>query len=187
MSCRSDVTVVRRAVTCISSGVLSGVLSCVAAGAASTVLRAQPVLPRADLRWSVLTLAGDTRTLESLRGRVIVINSWATWCEPCVAELGSLAALRRAIPDTSLAFALIAAQRREPVADFVRRRRLTLPVYLEATRAPEVYRFNAVPTTWIVDRAGRIALRRRGAARWDTPEMLALVRTLLADSSAVTR
>lgn len=180
MSCRSDVTVVRSVVTCVLLGVLSS-------GAASTVLRAQVVLPRADLRWSVLTLAGDTRTLESLRGRVIVINSWATWCEPCVAELGSLAALRRAIPDTSLAFVLIAAQRREPVADFVRRRRLTLPVYLEATRAPEVYRFNAVPTTWIVDRAGRIALRRRGAARWDTPQMLALVRTLLADSSAVTR
>lgn len=151
--------------------------------AASRTIRAQPAMPVADLRWSVLTLSGDLRTLESQRGHVMVINSWATWCEPCVAELGSLVALRRAIPDTSLSFALIAAQRREPVADFVRRRALTLPVYLEATRAPAVYGFTAVPTTWIIDRAGRIVLRRRGAARWDTPAMITLIRALLADTT----
>jgi len=156
---------------------------CACAVVAPAALRAQPVLPQADLRWSVLTLSGELRTLESLRGRVVLINSWATWCEPCVAELGSLVALRRAIPDTSLSFALIAAQRREPVMEFVRRRGLTLPVYLEATRAPAVYGFSAVPTTWIIDRAGRIVLRQRGAVRWDTPAMIALIRSLLADTT----
>lgn len=136
-------------------------------------------LDRADLSWSIMSLSGERRTLESFRGRVIIINSWATWCEPCVAELKSLTALRDAVPDSGLVFALVAAQRQQPVADFVRRRALRLPVYLELGMAPAVYRFEAVPTTWIVDRSGRIAFRRRGAMRWDTPQVRALVTTLL--------
>ncbi len=154
---------------------------------ATATIGAQPMpaasenFPRADLRWSVFTMNGDQRSLEAFRGRVVLINSWATWCEPCVAELRSLTALRTQVPDSGLVFALVAAQRREPVADFVRRRRLSLPVYLEASPAPAVYRFDAVPTTWIIDRAGRIVYRRRGAMRWDTPAVQALVTRLLAE------
>ncbi len=142
----------------------------------------QPVrdsLEKADFSWSIMSLNGERRTLESFRGRVIVINSWATWCEPCVAELKSLTSLREAIPDSGLVFALVAAQQRAPVASFVRRRALPLPVYLEMSAAPAVYRFEAVPTTWIIDRDGRIVLRRRGAMRWDTPEIRALLLGLL--------
>ena len=135
--------------------------------------------PRADLRWSVQSLRGVTQTLEPFRGRVMIINAWATWCEPCVAELRSFAALRALVPDTSLMFVLVAAQRREPVVEFVRRRRLTLPVYLEATPAPAGYRFDAVPTTWIIDRAGRIAWQHRGAMRWDTEAVRTLLTALL--------
>ncbi len=142
--------------------------------------RAPDDAPRADLRWSMQPLHGLTQTLEPYRGRVMVINAWATWCEPCVAELRSFAALRALVPDTSLVFVLVAAQRREPVAAFVRRRQLTLPVYLEATPAPAGYRFDAVPTTWIIDRAGRIAWQHRGAMRWDTEAVRTLLTALLA-------
>lgn len=153
----------------------------VAAGAvhAQSAPGLRDTLDPADLSWSIMSLTGERRTLESFRGRVIIINSWATWCEPCVAELKSLAALRAAVPDSGLVFALVAAQRQQPVADFVRRRSLRLPVYLELSMAPAVYRFEAVPTTWIVDRLGRIAFRRRGAMAWDTPQVRALVTTLL--------
>ena len=112
---------------------------------------------------------------------MLIINSFATWCEPCVAELKSLEALREAVPDSALVFALVAPQTATPVAAFVRRRGLGLPVYLEASPAPAVYRFEAVPTTWIIDREGRIVLRQRGAIRWDTPAMRQRVRALLGN------
>ena len=150
------------------------------AAASAQTARDTMTPPLADLDWSLLTLDGQRRTLASFRGQVLIVNSWATWCEPCVAELQSLQALRTAIADTSLRFVLVAAQRREPVAAFVRRRSLQLPVYLEATPAPAIYRFDAVPTTWIVDREGRIVLRHRGARRWDTPMLREFVLQLLA-------
>ncbi len=139
---------------------------------------------RADFSWSMFSLSGVPVSLDAFRGRVVIVNSWATWCEPCVAELGSFAQLRNAVSDTGLVFVMVAPQRKEPVQAFVRRRRLTLPVFLERTPAPAVYRFEAVPTTWIIDRDGYIALRRRGAMRWDTPAMEAFVRTLLAQTPA---
>lgn len=141
--------------------------------------------PMADLDWSLLTLGGERRTLASFRGRVLIVNSWATWCEPCVAELQSLQALRAAVADTSLVFVLVAAQRREPVAAFVRRRSLQLPVYLEASPAPPVYRLDAVPTTWIIDRDGRIVLRHRGARNWNAPAMRDLVQRLVLQAPRV--
>ena len=136
-------------------------------------------LARADLSWAMMSLSGERITLEAFRGRVIIVNSWATWCEPCVAELRSLTALRAAVPDSALVFVLVAPQQRSPVQSFVQRRGLRLPVYLEMAPAPAGYRFDAVPTTWVIDRAGRIALRRRGAMRWDTPTMQGFARRLL--------
>jgi thiol-disulfide isomerase/thioredoxin len=126
---------------------------------------------------------GDRTSVAAYRGKVLVINSWATWCEPCVAELRSLTALRAAVPDTMVAFLLIAPQRAEPVAAFVRRRQLTLPVFLEASPAPPVFRFEAVPTTWIIAGDQRIVLRHRGARRWDTPAMVTQLRALVAETT----
>lgn len=136
---------------------------------------------RADYAWPLLTLDNRRASLEALRGRVVVVNSWATWCEPCVAELASLQALRAAVPDTLLAFALVAPQRAEPVRAFVRRRGLTLPVYLEAAPPPRSFGFEAVPTSWIIDRRGTVVAQHRGAIDWNTPRMQAELRALLRE------
>jgi thiol-disulfide isomerase/thioredoxin len=145
--------------------------------------RQQDSADSTDYRWSLFRLTGERTTLAAFRSKVLVINSWATWCEPCVAELKSLAALRAAVPDTTVAFLLIAPQRPEPVLQFVRRRRVTLPVFLEAQAAPAVFGFEAVPTTWIVAPGGRIVLRQRGAVRWDTPAMISRLRQLARGDS----
>lgn len=133
-----------------------------------------------DYAWPLLTLRGEPLTLGAFRGRVLVVNYWATWCEPCVAELRSMQALRSALPDTGVVFVLVAPQRPEPVQAFVRRRGLSLPVYLEGAPVPPVFGFEAVPTTWIIDRRGTIVLRHRGAARWDLPATIAFLTALAA-------
>ena len=135
---------------------------------------------QADYSWPLQTLGGERLTLAAFRGRVIVMNYWATWCEPCVAELRSLAALKRAVSDTGVVFVLVAPQRRESVKQFVSRRALTLPIYLEGAPVPAVFKFEAVPTTWIIDRRGTIVLRHRGAARWDLPATIAFLEALRA-------
>jgi peroxiredoxin len=130
------------------------------------------------LHWQLATVDGQPATLQRYRGRVLVVNLWATWCEPCVAELASLQRLSSTLADTTIAIVLVAADRAEAVRPFIRRRRLTLPVLLEQAPPPAVFGAPILPTTWIIDRAGRIVQVQRGARAWDDPRVVAALRAL---------
>ena len=132
----------------------------------------------ADFDWVLRSADGAELRLEAYRGRVLFLNLWATWCVPCVAELGSIERLAASLADTDVAFLLVSPESSDAVRSFARRLGIGLPVLTEATRAPRAWGVEAVPTTWIVDGAGRIVLKRRGAADWDAPGARALLRWL---------
>lgn len=159
------------------------VMASLALGAcAGTSNRAQssgtPPLGRADYDWSLRTLAGEPVDLGTYRGRVLFINMWATWCPPCVAELASIGRLRDSLRTTDTAFLLVSPEQPEPVAAFMKRYRYDLPVFLEASPMPDAFGLRALPTTYVVDRAGNIVVRHRGAADWDRDAVRDLLRSL---------
>ena len=132
-----------------------------------------------DFRWELRALDGTATTLEAFRGKVLFVNLWATWCPPCVAELASIQALADSLAgDADVAFLLVSPETARPVRRFVARRRITAPVYIEESRAPARFGAVALPTTVVIDRDGRIVLRRRGAADWDDPAVRAFLREL---------
>ena len=135
-------------------------------------------LGRADYGWTLLTLAGERIDLGAYRGRVLFINMWATWCPPCVAELASIGRLRDSLRTTDTAFLLVSPEQPEPVAKFMKRYRYDLPVFVEGTPMPDAFDLRALPTTYIVDRAGNIVVRHRGAADWDREPVRELLRSL---------
>lgn len=145
---------------------------------------ADPGHGMADFDWVLRSRDGGSIRLEAYRGRVLFVNLWATWCVPCVAELGSIRRLAASLADTDVEFLLISPESPGTVHAFARRLEIGLPVLTEATRAPPAWGVEAVPTTWIVDAAGRIVLKRRGAAEWDTAEARALLRWLDGQSSS---
>lgn len=132
----------------------------------------------ADFGWRIEPLGGDPVTLERFTGKVLFINLWATWCAPCVRELGSIERLRGRLADTDVRFLIVAAEVEGPVRRFLRRYRYDLPIYLEKTPVPHAFGLLGLPTSWLVDREGRIALIRHGEAVWDTDEVEAFVRAL---------
>jgi thiol-disulfide isomerase/thioredoxin len=136
---------------------------------------------RADYRWALESLDGDTLTLARFRGKVLFINVWATWCPPCIAELGSIERLAQSLTsaaDSSIAMLLITPERRGTVVPVVRRRALTTPVYLERKRTPGAWALFGLPTSYVVAPDGSIVLHHRGAARWDTDDVRAFLRAL---------
>lgn len=156
--------------------VLALLLACSTRSAAQRLL-SSPLSP-SDFAWKFRALDGTPTTLDAFRGRVIVLTAWATWCEPCVAELRSLQALQQSVRDSGIAFVLVSSERAEPVQRFLVRRALSLSSYLEWSKAPAVFDFRAVPMTWIIDPAGTLVLRHRGARRWDTPDVRAFLDSL---------
>lgn len=133
--------------------------------------------------WRLQHLDGRPASLAAWSGRVLVVNLWATWCEPCVAELASLQRLARQVHGLPVSVVLVASDRVEAVRPFLRRRGVTLPVLLEAAPPPAAFGEPMLPTTWIIDGMGRIVLQQRGARAWDGPEMVARVRALAAGVS----
>jgi len=138
------------------------------------------------------TLDGRAVSLEELSGRVVVLNVWATWCAPCVRELPALERLHRALAPHGLAVVGVnvdaapalphgAAQGLEDwVATFVEELGLTFPIWLDAEREIEkAYRITGLPTTFVIDRDGRIVRQDRGAVAWDQPPHSTQIRELL--------
>ena len=139
---------------------------------------------RPDPEWTLRTLDGTTFTLGELRGRPVFVNLWATWCPPCIAELGSIEGLAASLGD-SVAFVLASPENADVVRAFVREHGLRIDPVLEETLAPESFGMSALPHTVVLDADGRMVLSHRGAADWDTPEVRELLRGLAAPTTSI--
>jgi peroxiredoxin len=127
---------------------------------------------------------GGAASLAAARGEVVLVNFWATWCPPCRRELPALQALEAALGGAGLRILAVSVDRgpTEELASFARARELRFPVLHDReSDVARSYGVGAYPTTVVVDRAGRIALRAAGAYAWDAPESVAWFRALLAE------
>jgi thiol-disulfide isomerase/thioredoxin len=153
-----------------------------AEAALAAALTASPgtrtVLGQADYDWGLRTPGGEPLELEAFRGRVLFINMWASWCAPCVAEMASIERLRTSLAGSGVEFLLVSPEDPAPVERFMKRYGYDLPVLLEVDRMPAAYDLRALPTTWVVDRAGNVVLKHRGATDWDRDAVRAFLRSL---------
>ena len=128
-------------------------------------------------------LDGSDASYDAFKGKVVLINFWATWCIPCVKEMPSLNKLAGTIgKDKFVVMALsLDGPTRAKVAPFIRDKELSaLDVYLDDKRAAYgKLDILVLPTSILVDKQGREVGRLAGDAEWDTPEAVALIRHLL--------
>ncbi|MGH7232299.1 MAG: TlpA family protein disulfide reductase [Nitrospiraceae bacterium] len=125
----------------------------------------------------------DGRTIDStdLRGKVVLINFWATWCGPCKEEMPAMDRLREAFPATDFALlAVTADQQQQAITTFAKGLGLSFPILLDETKDVTVaFGVRGLPTTVIIDRQGNLVGRAIGPRRWDGPDMIALLKDLL--------
>jgi thiol-disulfide isomerase/thioredoxin len=132
---------------------------------------------------------GKKLRLADFRGRFLLVNLWATWCAPCVREMPSLDRLQ-ALEGDRLSVLPISEDRGaghvvEPFLEKLGLRRLA--VYLDPNaEAQEAFAVQGLPTSFLIDRDGRILASLEGAAEWDAPGMLAkLERYLLQEDGGL--
>ncbi len=127
-----------------------------------------------------IEISGKPAHLSDLRGKVVVLNFWGTWCPPCKDELPALNRLQKYIASRNGVVLGVAADE-DPAAyeKFLREEGVTFPTYRDPAtkdnRSPIAlsYGTSMVPETYIIDRRGRIARKVVGPQQWDSPEMLA--------------
>jgi peroxiredoxin len=109
--------------------------------------------------FELLTLSGQRARLSDLRGKVVLLNFWATWCPPCKAEMPDLEALHREYGDAQ-DFVVVGVNLEEdaaPVEVFIRERGLSFPVWLDRQgEAAAQLGVRGLPVSFIVDREGYI-------------------------------
>lgn len=140
----------------------------------------EPNQPAPDFQ--ALRLDGTVTGLADYRGKVLLLNVWATWCGPCRTEMPSMERLQRAFADTDFRVVAVSVDqsRSAAVGEFATELGLTFDILHDPTgEIQRRYRTTGVPESWVIDRQGTIVKKVVGATEWDSPSTLALVRTLL--------
>ena len=149
------------------------------------------LVPQHDRRpfpidFTLPNLQGDNVTLSEQRGRVILLNFWATWCYPCRAEMPSInAAFTQYQPEGLLVLAIASdTQGEETVRSFARYHALTFPILLDPQDVVgRRLQLPGIPASYVLDKQGRIALAAFGAKDWDQRAMHRLFDALLVESN----
>lgn len=152
-------------------------------GAASAALLRPYTGDRETPPLSLETLDGEWIELHRYRGKVVVLNFWATWCPPCVEEIPSLERLRKLRHDRGLeVLSVDVGEEPEKVRAFLEDKPVGYPVALDPqARAFKAWNTYAFPTTFVLDRSHRIRYAVFGAFAWDSREVLDAVDALLGE------
>jgi thiol-disulfide isomerase/thioredoxin len=133
---------------------------------------------------------GQPADMAPYRGKVLLVNLWATWCAPCIKELPSLGALQRELGGDAFQVVTIAIDERDPskIEPFLAGHgAANLPVLIDRDRTiEEVAQVIALPTSLLVDPEGKVKAMVTGDACWNNGTALAAVKAFIADGTVMT-
>jgi len=120
---------------------------------------------------------GNTVDLGNLKGKVIFLNFWATWCPPCIAEMPAINKLHEKFKnDESVVFIMVDADGDLKKSQlFMDRKKFELPVYTVSSEVPEQLFKGSLPTTVVFDKDGRIVYNEIGAADYANHKFVAFI------------
>jgi len=170
----------------MTARLLAAVLLCAAAVAHAA--------PQADLKaWtggpapalSLKDLEGTAQALQAYRGKVVVLNFWATWCEPCRDEMPSFNKLRQSFAGKPVVvLAVNVGEGEGRIAEFLRKVPVDFPVLLDRDAAvSKAWKVRLLPATFILGRDGRVRYSYAGERDWGDVAVRAKITALLDEKS----
>ncbi|KAB7529598.1 redoxin domain-containing protein [Flagellimonas olearia] len=133
-----------------------------------------------NYQWGLVDVKGQRINFESFKDQVVVVNIWATWCPPCVAELPSFVELYGDYKD-KVVFAFVANDDRDKVLQFLEKKGYQLPVYFQTTSTPKELVSKSIPATYVISKSGKIVVDEKGAADWNSQKTRELLDRLILE------
>ncbi|GAB4388860.1 MAG: hypothetical protein Kow0025_10690 [Thermodesulfovibrionales bacterium] len=126
-------------------------------------------------------LDGRTVSSASLRGKVVLLNFWATWCKPCKDEMPLFDELYRKYRQKGFEVVAVSINNsKKSVTDFLEKRPVSFTVLMDSdSRVFKLYRVYSIPTTFLIDRSGLIVAKYHGSPDWTSKEITSLIEDLL--------
>jgi len=166
----------------LASAVLAGLMvlgSSSAAAGGLNMLSQRPEAPNFELQ----DIGGQPHLLSLYRGKVVLLNFWASWCAPCRAEMPSLQRLHDLLKNEDLVIlAINIGERKQDIANFYFQidPPLSFTILMDPDMsASQYWPVSGLPATFLIDRSGRVSYISHGARRWDANDALKVIRDLL--------
>lgn len=136
----------------------------------------QPQL--SNYKWPLRDLLGKSANLNRSVSKPILINFWATWCPPCIAEMPSMQKLYDDYQN-QVDFYFVSNESTSDIKKFTETNEYKLPIYQVLRPAPEPLKSSSLPTTYVIDKQGNIHIQKVGAADWNSNKVRELLNKLI--------
>ena len=130
--------------------------------------------------WNLIDTTSKSLNLKQSKGSVILINYWATWCPPCIAEMPAMQNLYD-LYGNQVDFYFITNDDPNKVSNYLKTENYKLPVYFQAGKSPVILESNSLPTTFLLSKEVEIVMKKVGAARWNASKVHHTIDKLLME------
>lgn len=129
--------------------------------------------------WSLKGLNTQSMNLKEQKGKVVFVSFWATWCPPCVAEMPSIQKLYHDYKE-KITFILVTNEDWNTVSQFYKSKNYDFPTFNYLNQVPKQFEHSSIPTTFILDKEGKIVVDKKGPANWNSDKIREVLDTLLS-------
>lgn len=123
-------------------------------------------------------LEGQTVDLNQSQNKPILINFWATWCAPCIAEMPDLNDLYQTFKN-DVDFYFVSQEDPKVLRNFLKVKNYDLPVFIQQTKLPKPLENNSIPSTYLINQQGEVLAKATGAAKWNDENIHQLIKSML--------
>jgi thiol-disulfide isomerase/thioredoxin len=130
--------------------------------------------------WKLEDLDGKEFNFASTKNKVVLINFWATWCPPCIAEMPSLEKLHNDYKD-KIVFLFVTNEGKEKVSKFVDKNNYDFNIFRAKSEYPQVFNVSSIPRTFLIDKKGNIVIDKTGASNWNSKKVRTVIDQLISE------
>jgi thiol-disulfide isomerase/thioredoxin len=133
-----------------------------------------------DFNFAIKDMAGKRLSIDQLKGKVIFLNLWATWCGPCRAEMPTIQKLYEAIGKDNVVFVILSIDRdqdKDKIINYVAAKAYTFPVYQPSGRLTNQLDVPSIPTTFIISKEGKVIAKEVGTTNFNTSKFKNFLQT----------
>ncbi|MUU79769.1 TlpA family protein disulfide reductase [Winogradskyella endarachnes] len=146
----------------------------------SSIVEEKNRLTITNSKWLLKSDRNRTLNFEDLKGEVILINFWATWCPPCIAEMPSLQNLYNDYGD-KVVFLFVTQDKFETVESFKTKRNFNFEVFNPLITTPSELKTSSIPRTLVINKKGEIVIDETGAVNWNSEKVKNQLNALLSE------